>query len=194
MQAWLKKQSPCSDGYAWYLNRREEKKSVELSVIIKDLLKEDHFDWANWLIVRRMDHRKKVRYAIFAAEQVIAIYEKKYPGDQRPRKAIEAARAYLKAKGKKQKDAADAAANAAAHAAYAADAAANAVYAAYAAANAAHAAHAAAHAAANAAAYAAAYAAHAAHAAELKEKIIKFGLEIIWKVRLRESTIIKVKK
>jgi len=33
-----------------------------------------------------------VKLAIFAAEQVIEIYEKKYPNDKRPREAIEAAK------------------------------------------------------------------------------------------------------
>ena len=42
-----------------------------------------------------MNKTQKVQYAIFAAEQVIDIYEKKYPDDLRPRKAIEAAKSYL---------------------------------------------------------------------------------------------------
>ena len=40
--------------------------------------------------------RDSVELAIFAAEQVIEIYEKKYPKDDRPRKAIEAAKNWLK--------------------------------------------------------------------------------------------------
>ena len=36
-----------------------------------------------------------VRLAIFAAELVIGIYEKKYPKDDRPRKAIESAKTWL---------------------------------------------------------------------------------------------------
>jgi len=85
-------------------------------------------------------------YAIFAAEQVLGIYEKKYPEDGRPRKAIEAAKAWIKnpfEETKKAAYAADAAARAAAHAAAraaadavaraAARAAADAAYAAYAA-------------------------------------------------------------
>lgn len=37
-----------------------------------------------------------VELAIFSAEQVIDIYEKEYPEDRRPRKAIEAAKKWLK--------------------------------------------------------------------------------------------------
>ena len=37
-----------------------------------------------------------VKLAVYAAELVIGIYEKRYPNDDRPRKAIKAAKAYLK--------------------------------------------------------------------------------------------------
>lgn len=49
-------------------------------------------------IVRAYEWTKtdSVKLAIFAAEQVIEVYEKEYPRDDRPRKAIEAAKAYLK--------------------------------------------------------------------------------------------------
>ena len=69
----------------------------------------------------------RVRFAILCAEAVLYIFEDKYPTDNRPRKAIKAAKEYLKTK---SKDAARAAAYAAA------DAARSAVYAAYAAADA----------------------------------------------------------
>jgi hypothetical protein len=122
----------------------------------------DHAEWANWTAVRLMTHDQQIRYAIFSAELVIKIYEDKYPNNDRPRKAIEAAKTYLKDKTEGNKNAAAHAADAA-DAAYAADAA-DAAYAAYAAAHAAYAAAHAAHA-ADAAAHAAAHAAHAAHAA-----------------------------
>jgi hypothetical protein len=118
--------------------------------------------------VATLDKRTMRLLAADFAERVLPIYESSYPGDNRPRVAIEAARAL--AHGEITPNAAYAAAyaaNAAANAAYAAAYAANAAYAAYAAyaANAAYAAYAA-YAAANAAnaAYAAAYAANAAYA------------------------------
>ena len=43
-----------------------------------------------------MSQPQHISYAIFAAEQVIDIYEKQYPKDDRPRKAIEAAKKVLK--------------------------------------------------------------------------------------------------
>ncbi len=59
-------------------------------------------EWGNWLICRLMNKNQAARYAIFAAEQVIDIYEGKYT-DKRPRNAIEAAKAYLKNPSKKTK-------------------------------------------------------------------------------------------
>ena len=103
-----------------------------------------------------------VNFAIYAAEQVVKIYEDKYPNDSRPRDAIKAAKAYLKnPTARAAADAAYAAARAAARAARAA-----AYAAAYAAARAARAAADAAYAAARAA-----YAAARAADAELKAKL-----------------------
>ena len=143
---------------------------LTIEEIINTMMKHNSHADAYWLIVRFMSHVEKVLYAIFAAEQVLGIYEKKYPEDGRPRKAIEAAKAWIKnpfEETKKAAYAADAAARAAAHAAYAAaDAAADAV--------------------ADAAAYAAADAADAAANKRLQEKILNFGIELI-KRRMRES-------
>ena len=127
-------------------------------------------DWGNWLICRLMNKKQAVQYAIFAAEQVIDIYEGKYPNDKRPRNAIEAAKAYLKNPSKKTKAAAEAAAYATA-AAFAADAAGHAAcaaaYTAYAA--------------ADAAAYG--YAAYTAYAAakrrKMQAKILKYGIGLL---------------
>jgi hypothetical protein len=48
---------------------------------------------ANWLIVRMMERKQCIYYAIYAAKQILPIYETKYPEDKRPRLAIEAAEA-----------------------------------------------------------------------------------------------------
>ena len=82
-------------------------------------------EW-EWFITRVMTKKQAVQYAVFAAEQVIDIYERKYPDDQRPRKAIEAAKEYLKSPSIKNKKAAAAGA---ADAAYGAAGAAAAGYA-----------------------------------------------------------------
>src|SRR3990172_9078830 len=75
--------------------------------------------------------KDSVELAIFAAELVIDLFEKEYPRDERPRKAIAAAKKYLIYPSADAADAAHAAAHAAADAAaHAAHAAASAAYAA----------------------------------------------------------------
>jgi hypothetical protein len=156
---YLKSLSPCEDRYKHYLEHYKDfEGTLEEFLDLPELTHEDK----KWVFVRSIDKDKLRLVAADFADRVLHIYESKYPNDDRPRKAIEAARSGSKY----------AAAYAAAYAAYAADAAA------YAAAHAAHAdadaaaayaaayaADAAAYAADAAAAYAAAYAADAAYAA-----------------------------
>ena len=158
---WLKEKSACREGIKWFSHSSQNAPLVVLNLLIS----EDRLQWANWLICRLMDKPSQVRYAIFAAECVLHLFEKKYPDDKRPRKAIEAAKNWLENPGDKTKAAAAADADAVADAAAddAADAAA--AYTAYVAAAYAAAAYAAAYAADDAAAAAAAYAA-AAYAAD----------------------------
>ena len=192
---WLTENGACKEATAHWSKSNDNNHEV----MLRRLLQHDHFQWANWLIVRLITHDQKIIYAIYAAESVIKIYEDKYPNDDRPRKAIEAAKGYLKTKNSyaaaysayAAADAAYAAAYAAyvADVAYAADAAAYSAYAAYAAYAAAYVADAAAYVAdaaadaADAAAYSAARAAYAAYAAaysaDLKTKIIEHGIELL---------------
>jgi len=52
-------------------------------------------DWSNWLLSRVLPLDDKIRYAIFAAELALDIFEKEFPEDKRPRNAIKSAREYL---------------------------------------------------------------------------------------------------
>jgi len=143
-------------------------------------------DWMLWLCGRMIGkdgwptHQQIVLVVCLCAETALPIFEKKYPKNDRPRKVIEAARAWANGTGTKaQARAAVAAAADAAYAAYAAAvaAAADAAYAAYAAAYAA-----AAYDAADAAdaAYAAAAAAAATRAGALRNmaSIVRENLKI----------------
>ena len=183
--------SACWEAQTVFAERFPKGASVK---VVFDALIPDKLDWANWLIARLLNHKNRIRYAIYVAEQVIEIFEKKYPDDTRPRKAIEATKAVLKKNNKDNRDAAHAAsyaAHAAAHVSYAAYAAAHVSYAAYAAAYAA--ANAAAHAAADAAAAAvdaaanASCASYAAVNAATKERIIRYGLRLFNAQRLKEG-------
>ena len=179
---WLDEKRACSEGVAWWLKNKQSDPKKLLNLLIK----KDRVDWANWLIVRGLDYKGYVSYAVFAAEQGIEIYEEKHPDDKRPREAIEKAKACIDDPSEKNKSAAADAAAYAADAAYAAYAV-NSAYAADAADAAAYAADAAAYAADAAyAAYAvnSAYAADAADAAyaareKMRIKILRYGIGIL---------------
>ena len=96
-QQQLKDWSACTDGYKWACGILKDN-PMEIKEFLK--ITADHrLDWANWVIVRVMTYDQYVSYAVYAAEQVIDIYEKKYPNDKRPRLAIEAAKKCIGLKG-----------------------------------------------------------------------------------------------
>jgi len=134
---WLQSKGACKESLeAWHKETDHDTFATLNRLVSKNP------EWGSWLICRLMNKKQAVQYAIFAAEQVIDIYEGKYPNDKRPRNAIEAAKAYLKHPCAKTKADAEAAveavdaeaACAAAYTAYAeaADAACAAAYTAYA--------------------------------------------------------------
>jgi hypothetical protein len=99
---------PCTDGLLWYDKHGCDdlrKTLIDVNVV--------NPRWASWLYIRLMSKPQRVELAIFAAEQVLPIFERKYTEDKRPFKAIEAAKNWLI----KQNDAAAYAAAAAAAAA-----------------------------------------------------------------------------
>ena len=179
-ERWLVSRNACLAGVEAFKNQKE-KDSLK---ILKNLIRVKKLGWANWLIVRVMTYKQYVSYAVYGAEQVIGIFEKKYPNDNRPRAAINAAKKCIKNPSRKNKQEASAAALASAAVADSAAYAAGAAYAAYAAYSATDAADAAdaAYAAADAADAAdAAYAAYAAYVAATKTKlkILKYGITLL---------------
>ena len=97
----LRKLGACDEAVEIYKMRQEKDpiKAIELLIDGCDELdgigNRERLEWANWFMVRLLSDSDKIRYAIFAAEQVLGIFEKAYPNDKRPREAIEAAKAYL---------------------------------------------------------------------------------------------------
>ena len=108
-EKWLQEQSACQSGIERFLAQKE----TDGVKVVKKLISRDKLDWANWLIVRIMSYKQYVSYAVYAADQVIADYEKQYPKDDRPRKAIEAAKECIKDPSEENKSAADSACSAA---------------------------------------------------------------------------------
>ena len=181
---------PCADRYKNFLEHYSD-----FSGGLKDLFALDKITHQDklWVAFRVISKKKVVECAVIVAEGVLGVYETRYPKDNRPRSAIEAARAWLSdpndvtASAYAAADAAThAAADAATHAAaayaathaaasHAVNAITHATAATHDAAYAAHATYAA------TAANAATYAAHAAHAAD-KEKVEAKQLQIILRV------------
>ena len=88
-EEFLKPLNPCKEGYKYAIDKGYI--GLEGVDFVKKLISDDKLEWANWLIVRIIDYKEYVSYAVFAALQVIDIYEKQCPDDKRPRLAIEAA-------------------------------------------------------------------------------------------------------
>ena len=86
---------PCPAALDWGRQTYDGRVTIPASTLLRRLIREDKLDWANWLIVRVMTRPQYLRYAIYAAEQGLPLFERQVPGDTRPRQAIEAARACL---------------------------------------------------------------------------------------------------
>ena len=143
---WLQKNHACSGGVERFLSQDE----TDAAKIMLGLIECGRSEDSRWVMRKLITTKKQaVLIAVFTAECVLDIFEKKYPDDKRPRNAINAAKAWLKNSCKKTKEAVDTAAHAAE-----ASAAATAHAAAYAAAEAAYAADYAAYAADTAVTYA----------------------------------------
>ena len=103
----MEKHNACQKGIDWVLEQNETDpvKLVKLAIKTND---QEILDYANWGICEILKHRHKslVRYAVYAAEKVLHLYEEKYPRDMQPRQAIQAAKKVIKANTKENRDAA----------------------------------------------------------------------------------------
>jgi hypothetical protein len=97
---WLEKNAACKEGVEWFL----EKIFKSDRVVILILRKEKRFAWASWVLVRLLNKKNRLKYAIYCIKLVISIYEKKYPNDKRLRQAIIAAKKVLKNNIKENRD------------------------------------------------------------------------------------------
>ena len=84
---WLREKNACGEGTQWFLSQTES----EHQAVIKALIKEGQYNWANWTLTNLMTHKQNVQYSCYAAKQSLYTFEKLYPTDKRPRKAISAA-------------------------------------------------------------------------------------------------------
>ena len=121
-EKWLNDQNACGGGIQWWKSLNTGKPED----IFRAAQTEEEFDYCVWMVKYTFNKKQAVEFSIFCAEKVLHFWEEKYPENDSPARAIEAAKKYLKRPCKETKDAAKDAANAsaAAAAAYAASAAA----------------------------------------------------------------------
>ena len=76
----------------WFMTRTETDARALMLAAVDD----GHSDYARWLMQAMITTKEQaVKIAVFAAEQVIDVFEDKQPDDGSPGKAIEAAWAWL---------------------------------------------------------------------------------------------------
>lgn len=99
---WLQDIGACGEAiqaYKKYGSEEEGRRAIEILLQGHEVLarynERTRLQWASWLVIKLMTNEQRIQYAIFSAEQVLPYYEAKYPADDRPRKAIEAAKACL---------------------------------------------------------------------------------------------------
>ena len=91
----IKSHSPCEDGWKKLLNHLGKTEADNEVLELRTILVSNGIEHTLWAF-RAVDGKdKEIRlFAADCAEMVLPIYEKEYPNDYRPRKAIHAARDY----------------------------------------------------------------------------------------------------
>jgi hypothetical protein len=115
----IKVHSPCGDGWAKLLLFLNKTEADDEPLSIATIIQSNGIRDAVWALRAVEGKDKEIRlFAADCAESVLHIYENRYPNDDRPRKAIQAARDYANGViGKDELSAACGAAGAAARAA-----------------------------------------------------------------------------
>lgn len=90
-KARIKALKPCKEGYTWYLNHGSED-------LLDTLLRVNKYelDYAIWLINKLTTRKQRLELNIFCAQQVLHVFENKYPNDKSIQLAIKTAKKVLK--------------------------------------------------------------------------------------------------
>lgn len=114
---WLQENNACNSGLNWFLSQKE----TDCGKVMLKRTECDGPSDALWVFEKIANKKQAVSLAVFLARLCLNKYEKEFPGDDRPREAVEAAEAYLKRPCEKTRSAARAAAETAGAAGTAAD-------------------------------------------------------------------------
>ena len=93
----IRKKSPCQDGWEKLLKHLGKTKADDEPISLAIVLESNGIQDAIWCLRALPDTErpKIVEFSCRCAESMLPHFEKKFPGDDRPRKAIAAARAYV---------------------------------------------------------------------------------------------------
>jgi hypothetical protein len=94
----IRKHSPCEDGWTKLLSSLGKTKADNVRLSYKHILEINGFEDALWTLKTHKDENKVRLFAADIAERVLHIFEEKRPDDDRPRKAIQAARDFANGK------------------------------------------------------------------------------------------------
>ena len=86
----LKDMNACTEGIFWWEINKE--KTLELMLEKTD---RESIKYFNWYVTKKLSNNNCIKYSIFSAKLALENFEKVFPIDDRPRKAIESARNYL---------------------------------------------------------------------------------------------------
>ena len=101
----LKKMGVCSEGVDWFRENYGAKTVNAVDALRLSLKQNKHSD-CNWFLSTALNRGNKIRYACYAAKQVLEIFEEQYPNEKRPRQAINAALKCIKNDTDKNREAA----------------------------------------------------------------------------------------
>ena len=94
----IKSHSPCEDGWKKLLNNLGKTEADDEELELRTILESNGIEDTLWafraVALKSVNDAKIHLFAADCAEMVLPIYEKEYPNDYRPRKAIQAARDY----------------------------------------------------------------------------------------------------
>ena len=91
-KAVIAKLKPCKDRFDNYLKHYSDfNGKVEEFIMLENITYSDKV----WVMTKLMTKRQNVKWALACASRWLSIFESRYPYDLRPRKALEAAEAWL---------------------------------------------------------------------------------------------------
>ena len=72
---WLNTKGACRGAVEWI----EEQNTRDIPKLYRLALKDNKLDWINWGLSRLFNRKQRIKYAVYAAKQVLHIFEKECP-------------------------------------------------------------------------------------------------------------------